>query len=259
MGLVLKLRPQGPSRLEAQLLGPGTLVGPAPHPCQKIARPEFEGYWSPIGTPATTAHPWMHLVPEEIVAGWPYYASKIYQERVAFELAGKLGIEVVVVNPSLLLGPGDRRGSSTGDVLKFLRREIPVVPPGGINFVDARDAAEATVTAMAVGRPGHRYLLGGPNLTMAEYFGRLARVAKVRAPVLRVPERVATAGASLIGHFFRGVLDREPPIDRVSVEMAQVFWYCDSSKARRELSFDPRDPGETLDETVRYLRRSFRI
>lgn len=196
---------------------------------------------------------------EEIVAGWPYYLSKIYQERVAFELAGKLGIEVVVVNPSLLLGPGDRRGSSTGDVLKFLRREIPVVPPGGINFVDARDAAEATVTAMAVGRPGHRYLLGGPNLTMAEYFGRLARVAKVRAPVLRVPERVATAGASLIGHFFRGVLDREPPIDRVSVEMAQVFWYCDSSKARRELSFDPRDPGETLDETVRYLRRSFRI
>lgn len=67
---MLKLRPQGPSRLEAQLLGPGTLVGPAPHPCQKIARPEFEGYWSPIGTPATTAHPWMHLVPEEVVASF---------------------------------------------------------------------------------------------------------------------------------------------------------------------------------------------
>src|SRR6478609_1772779 len=43
---------------------------------------------------------------EDIVAGWPYYASKIYQERLAFEHGKRLGIEVVAVNPSLLLGPG---------------------------------------------------------------------------------------------------------------------------------------------------------
>ena len=65
---------------------------------------------------------------EEIVAGWPYYASKIYQERLAFEHGERLGIEVVAVNPSLLLGPGDRRLSSTGDVRKFLKRQIPIDP-----------------------------------------------------------------------------------------------------------------------------------
>ena len=79
----------------------------------------------------------------DVVAGWPYYASKIYQEKLAFRLGAELGIDVVAVNPSLLLGPGDRRLSSTGDVRRFLRRQIPTVPKGGINFVDARDAAAA--------------------------------------------------------------------------------------------------------------------
>ena len=194
----------------------------------------------------------------EIVAGWPYYTSKIYQEKVALDLGARLGLEVVIVNPSLLLGPGDRRGSSTGDVLKFLRRQIPVVPPGGINFVDARDAAEATVAAMEGGRSGHRYLLGGPNWTLAEFFGRLERVSKVRGPWLRVPAPMAKAGATLMEHLFRA-LEKEPPVDPVSVEMGQVYWYCDSTKAERELGFRSREPGETLDETVRFLRRTQRI
>jgi dihydroflavonol-4-reductase len=194
----------------------------------------------------------------ELVSNWPYYLSKIYQEKVALELGTELGIEVVIVNPSLLLGPGDRRLSSTGDVLRFLRREIPIVPSGGLNFVDARDAAEATVMAMAAGRPGERYLLGGPNWSFAEFFGRLERASKVPAPRLRMPDRWARTGAALVEHLYRQ-LGREAPVDAISVEMSQVYWYCDSSRAARELGFAPRDPGETLDETIRYLRRTQRI
>src|SRR5665647_737208 len=132
---------------------------------------------------------------EEIVAGWPYYASKIYQERLAFEHGTRLGIEVVAVNPSLLLGPGDRRLSSTGDVRKFMKRKVPVMPDGGINFVDARDAAHATAAALTSGRAGERYLLGGPNWTMKEFSARLGRVANVapepREELLHRPVRPA--------------------------------------------------------------------
>ena len=189
----------------------------------------------------------------DVVSGWPYYLSKIYQEKVSFELGASLGIEVVVVNPSLLLGPGDRRGSSTGDVLRFLRREFPTVPTGGVNFVDARDAASATLDAMERGRPGERYLLGGPNWTIREFFARLGRVAKMSPPRVTLPARWERAGASLLEHVYQR-FDRSPPIDRISVEMAQVFWYCDSSKAEAELAFEARDPAETLDETVRWLK-----
>jgi dihydroflavonol-4-reductase len=194
---------------------------------------------------------------EEIVAGWPYYASKIYQERLAFEHGERLGIEVVAVNPSLLLGPGDRRLSSTGDVRKFIKKQIPVLPDGGINFVDARDAAEATAAALDKGRAGERYLLGGPNWTMKEFFARLGRVAKVSPPRLKLPASLkgfGRWGATLVEELYRH-RGKEPPVDRISVEMAEHFWWIDSGKAERELGFAARDPQLTLVDTVAYLRQ----
>ncbi len=189
----------------------------------------------------------------ELVKGWPYYLSKIYQERLAL---AEQGLEVVALLPSLLLGPGDTRGSSTEDVLRFLERRIPVVPDGGVNFVDVRDAAAAFVAAIERGRAGERYFLGGPNWTVAKLFGRLERLAKVPGPRFRLPARWARLGAEVAERVaeWRG---GEPWVDKISVEMAQHFWYLDASKARRELGFEPRDPQETLLDTVRDLRARF--
>jgi len=47
------------------------------------------------------------------------------------------------------------------------------------------------------------------------------------------------------------------PVEPGAIEMAQYYWYLNCSKAARELSFKPRDPGETLHETVVYLRENF--
>ncbi len=191
---------------------------------------------------------------EDIVAGWPYYTSKIYQERLAFEHGKRLGIDVVAVNPSLLLGPGDRRLSSTGDVRKFLKRQIPTIPDGGISFVDARDAAAATAAALEHGRAGERYLLGGPNWTTKEFFARLGRIANVAPPRLKLPAAWNRWGAGMVEELYRW-RGRPPPVDRISVEMAEHYWWIDSSKAERELGFAPRDPQLTLVETVAYLRQ----
>jgi dihydroflavonol-4-reductase len=213
---------------------------------------------SSSGTVAVSAHERVHDetmgYATEVVAAWPYYASKVYQEKVSFELGRKLGLEVVVVCPSLLLGPGDRRLSSTKDVLRFLRGQIPIIPPGGLNFVDARDAATATVSAMQKGRPGERYLLGGPNWTFQEFFARRGRVARKGGPKFKVPSRLARAAASLLEHGYRAA-GKEPPINRIDVEMSEHYWYIDSSRAERELGFEARDPQLTLADTVKYLRQ----
>jgi dihydroflavonol-4-reductase len=195
--------------------------------------------------------------PIAAVAGWPYYLSKIYQEKTALRIHRDTGLPVVVLNPSLLLGPGDARLSSTDVVFKFLARRIPAMPSGGLSFVDVRDAARAFAAALHRGRPGERYLLGGANMTFADFFGRLSRLSGVAPPSVRLPGGTGVLGARLLEKFHQW-RQSEAPISSAEVEMGERWWWIDSSKAARELDFAPRDPQETLFETVRYLDERFR-
>jgi dihydroflavonol-4-reductase len=193
--------------------------------------------------------------PLKLIGGWPYYTSKLYQEETARrECQG--GPDLVILNPSLLLGPGDKRLSSTEDVLKLLASEIPVVPPGGVSFVDVRDAAAAFEAALTRGRAGERYLLGGPNWSFETFFAKLARIAGVKGPRVKLPDTVYSVAGKAIDAFYRQ-WDRTPPVDRVSVEMGRRYWWLDSSKAEKELGFSARDPYETLSDTIDYVKKEF--
>ena len=108
--------------------------------------------------------------PVEIFSRWAYYASKYYQERTALETFNGRGLKLVIMNPSLLLGPDDERLSSTKPVLDFLARKVPYCPSGGLNFVDARDAASAFMNALDKGEHREKYLLGAANMTFAYFF-----------------------------------------------------------------------------------------
>jgi dihydroflavonol-4-reductase len=189
--------------------------------------------------------------PLELVAMWPYYRSKLYAEREALAAQVPGEFEVVVVNPSLLLGPGDLRESSTGDVRRFLSRAVPAVPAGGLAFVDARDAAQGMLLAFERGQGGQRYLLNAKNLSISAFFARLERISGVKAPLLQMPKlRPLALGLGRLYTKAVRAIGGEPPIDEGSLEMSQYFWYCDASKAERELGWAARDPGETLRETV---------
>jgi dihydroflavonol-4-reductase len=194
--------------------------------------------------------------PLEIISRWPYYASKLYQEMAALERFHGRGLRLVIMNPSLLLGPGDERLSSTKVVLDFLARKISAVPAGGLSFVDARDAAAAFRVAMKKGRHGERYLLGAANWRFERFFSRLERLTKVSAPKFALPKKFMVAGSQIVDSLFRQ-WNFASPVEPGAIEMAQYFWYLNCAKASRELSFRPRDPGETLHDTVSYLRENF--
>jgi len=197
-----------------------------------------------------------YMPPLDIISRWPYYASKSYQEMAALERFNGKGLRLVIMNPSLLLGPGDERLSSTKVVLDFMGRKINALPTGGVSFVDVRDAAKAFRAATRKGRHGERYLLGAVNWTFDKFFGRLERLTKVSAPKLALPSRFAVAGAQLVDSFFKQ-WNLASPVEPGAIEMAQYFWYLNCGKAARELGFKPRDPGETLHDTVAYLRENF--
>lgn len=194
--------------------------------------------------------------PLDIIARWPYYASKAYQEMAALERFNGKGLRLVIMNPSLLLGPEDERLSSTKVVLDFMSRKISAVPTGGLSFVDVRDAAQTFRAGMKKGRHGERYLLGAANWTFSKFFGRLERLTKIAAPKIALPSRLAITGSQLIDSFFKQ-WDMTSPVEPGAIEMAQYFWYLNCAKASRELGFRPRDPGETLHDTVTYVRENF--
>jgi dihydroflavonol-4-reductase len=188
----------------------------------------------------------------DLVARWPYYASKLYQEETAKRACGDK-VELVTLNPSLLLGPGDDRLSSTRPILQFIARDIALMPAGGLNVVDARDVAALMPVAMSRGTPGARYLVGAVNWTFAELFGRLERLTKIPGPKVKISGDFPFLASRAQAAVYRK-LGRKVPVEPQSVEMAQYFWYFDSGKAARELGFSPRDPADTLRETVKYIR-----
>src|ERR1044071_3121830 len=181
--------------------------------------------------------------PLDIISRWPYYASKAYQEMAALERFHGKGLRLVIMNPSLLLGPGDDRLSSTKLVLDFMARKVSAVPSGGLSFVDVRDAAQAFRVAMKKGRHGERYLLGVANWTFERFFGRLSRITKVSAPKFALPSRFMVAGAQIVDSLFRQ-WNFASPVEPGAIEMAQYFWYLNCGKAARELGFRPRDRSE---------------
>lgn len=191
--------------------------------------------------------------PIETVGRWPYYMSKIYEEKLALELCKKYLIPLVILNPSLLMGPGDDRLSSTWTVVKFLQRDIPAMPGGGMCLADVRDVADAAVNALTRGELYGRHLMG-VNLSMPQFFKRLERMTGVPAPALKLPRQLNIAGAYALERWakWRGV---SASLDPQEVEIGEHWFWVDSAKAERELGFSARDVYETLHDTVAYVQQ----
>jgi nucleoside-diphosphate-sugar epimerase len=193
---------------------------------------------------------------EEIVAHWPYYRSKILLEKHARALADELGVELVFIRPPVLLGPGDHRSRSTGNVLRVLRGRLPFVIRGGMHFVDVRDAADAIHRAMRGRSVRPVYHLPGTAGSVEEFFRMVEEVSGAPAPRRVLPYRSAWLAASLLERL--GVWLRGEPLhalpDPVVVEMASHYWGVRSLYAAEDLGYKSRDPRETLRDTVDWLR-----
>lgn len=190
---------------------------------------------------------------QDIVWDWPYYVSKIYAEKLALWYVEHHELPIVCINPSLLLGPGDERRSSTKDVELFLRGQIMVTPVGGLSVVDVRDVAVGAAAAMEWGRVGERYLLAGANMSFHEWIERTARIAEVRSPKMMVPLSMQLLGARIMRRLYP-LVRRRFELDDESIKMSSLYWYCNTKKAQEELGFTARNPDETLRATVEYLR-----
>jgi dihydroflavonol-4-reductase len=200
---------------------------------------------------------------EPVTEDWPFNlrdlrVAYVQAKRAAEEVAGEAanrGQDVVVVNPSYLVGPEDHDRSVMGRLCqRFWKGRLPAAPPGGLNLVDVRDAARGHLLAAERGEPGRRYLLGGQDCSLRELFLLLARAAGYRPRGLpTLPGWPLRLLASL--EECRAWLTGKAPCPSTEdVRTLRWFWYCRSERARRELGYRPRSLPETLADTYRWYR-----
>lgn len=185
-----------------------------------------------------------------LVREWPYYESKAYAEREVQAFVEK-GLPVKMARPTLLLGPGDYNGSSTGDVVKYLCGDIKASLPGGMSAVDVRDVASALPAILADGEPGVGYLLGAVNCTVREFMVMLEQASGVRAPAMSLPRPLVDRASGLLKAVSR--LRAFGGLEPQTFEMGCHYWYIDSARAVR-LGFAPRPFQDTLRDTIEDLR-----
>lgn len=186
----------------------------------------------------------------------PYGYAKRQAEIEALRLAGE-ALEVVIVNPSVVLGAGDVHQISGSLVIEAARGHTFVYTDGGVNVVHIDDVAAGHLAAAWRGRPGERYLLGGENLSHLQLFTTLAEIVGRRPPWLKIPSGGIGPTAALID-LLRRVLPL--PLDGNQFRLSHQFLFCDTSKAQRELGLpEPRPFRQAAQEAYDWYRATSRI
>lgn len=167
-----------------------------------------------------------------------YVTTKKESEERALAAAWA-GMNVVVVNPCMLVGPRLDGKPPSAIVMRLLRGQTRWIPPGGTSVADVQDVAEGCVLALERGTKGERYILGGHNVGWDELYGALATALGVEAPKKRLT--LGTLRALEIATLALDVVHASRP--PWTPELFRAMRWCafvDSSKARRELGYATR-------------------
>jgi len=176
-----------------------------------------------------------------------YHEVKAAMENLALEASG-VGYDIVILNPTLVLGPGDVHISTGEILLMFATGKAKAIPPGVVNVIDVRDVAEAHINAARIGKRGQRYILGGSNYRIEEAAAIFADIADVKPPLMTLP----TWLVDLYIKAGDAVPFIPPAHDHVR---AYKHWQgYNIEKAQKELNLQSRFLEETVRDSLRWFR-----
>jgi dihydroflavonol-4-reductase len=175
-----------------------------------------------------------------------YDRTKGLAHEVALEYAER-GLPVVMVQPSVIYGPGDT--STMGEISRRVTagKFTPGPKGGGACWVHVDDVATGHLLAMEKGVPGESYHLTGEAATFEEALTRLATMTGGKKPLF-IPRWLVRAAAWMNGSVER-VFKLPQDQTREALRASTVTYYADNAKAQRELGWTPRPLDEGFAET----------
>ncbi|MBX3641176.1 MAG: NAD-dependent epimerase/dehydratase family protein [Nitrosomonas sp.] len=183
----------------------------------------------------------------------PYCRSKFLAEQAAFKAAVD-GLPVVIVAPTLPIGPGDRRITPpTRMILDFINHPSPAFLECGFNMIDVRDVAAGHILAAEHGRHGERYILGNENVTLSKFLGLIEEITGLAMPKKRIPFWIALAAGAVCEFVADYVTHRQPRAPLTGVRLARYPMYFDSNKAINELGLPQNSVYQALSDEIEWL------
>jgi dihydroflavonol-4-reductase len=177
-----------------------------------------------------------------------YERSKYLAEQVVMTEASDL--DVVIVNPSSVQGPG--RATGTGKlILDAVNGRLPFVVDTRLSIVDIDDCARGHLLAAERGVKGRRYILNSFSLTMREALALLGEVVGRPLRSLYLPGPMVMAASALVLVPFR-IAGRRAPICPEMVRTLRHGHRYDGSRATSELGLQYTPAAETLRRLVEW-------
>ena len=184
---------------------------------------------------------------------FPYGHSKYMAEDVALYAAEQYGQDVVIVNPVVVLGPGDLNMISGRFITEVLRLQWTIpVSSGGIGVVDVRDVARWHIAAAEKGKTGQRYILGTANTSLSDWYALCARTVGVPVPFLTIPDFVLPVVARLVTLLQQ--VGIRLPVDATQIRLGAKKLHFDYGKTHRELGPPQIDMPQSLHDTYTWYR-----
>jgi dihydroflavonol-4-reductase len=208
---------------------------------------------NPDGSPANES-----TSPDQMSMGNPYFRSKVLAEQAVDAFLKTHRLPVVLILPTVMLGPHDIGPTGFGGMaLDLLNRRLPVMPPGGFEFVDARDVAAAMINAVEKGKSGERYIISEGYHPFTEFAQLMREVAGIPAPRISPPMSFLMMVAHVSEAFAR-LTNTEPAIPVAGLQTMRERRDVSSAKAKRELGAKFRPFAESVrDEIVWYRANGY--
>lgn len=181
-----------------------------------------------------------------------YFETKREAEKIVLKAHKEQGLKALCLNPATVYGRGDALKGSRKMQVKVAQGKLKFYPPGGVNIVHIQDVVDCLIKAQEKGRPGERYILSGENLLLKEVFQKIASIAKVKPPSIRLPKPLLLAVGQAGDLMNRAGL--KGPLTSENAWAACLYHWFDSAKAQKEFGFTPRSADQALTESVEWMK-----
>lgn len=176
-----------------------------------------------------------------------YSATKVEAEKLVRELGAELGVEVVIVRPTIVYGKGDKNGM-LDKMARMIRAGSYRIVGSGENVLHHTHVDDVVDGVLLAARSpaarGEDFILSGPETTtLAGLSDLVARAVGKKVPRLRVPLGFARAAATVVDVLaYRGLafVEREPPINHEKLDVMTRSIAFDCGKAKERLGFAPK-------------------